>query len=89
LLRQLPDLNEIIRRLTVNRDRYSFNRNIFLATAISIGWSGNFEKIEFCEASPAPKGGVHAGQACPNKERIKRFGRSIDGKGFCFSHAYR
>jgi len=34
LLRQLPDLNEIIRRLTVNRDRYSFNRNIFLATAI-------------------------------------------------------
>jgi len=34
LLKQLPDLNEIIRRLTVNRDRYSFNRNIFLATAI-------------------------------------------------------
>ncbi len=34
LLRQLPDLNEIIRRLTVNRDRYSFKRNIFLATAI-------------------------------------------------------
>ena len=34
LLRQLPDLNEIIRRLTVNCDRYSFNRNIFLATAI-------------------------------------------------------
>jgi hypothetical protein len=37
LLRQLPDLNEIIRRLTVNRDRYSFNRNIFLATAITAG----------------------------------------------------
>jgi hypothetical protein len=36
LLRQLPDLNEIIRGLTVNRDRYSFNRNIFLATAIVI-----------------------------------------------------
>ncbi len=36
LLRQLPDLNEIIQRLTVNRDRYSFNRNIFLATAINI-----------------------------------------------------
>jgi hypothetical protein len=36
LLRQLPDLNKIIRRLTVNRDRYSFNRNIFLATAIAL-----------------------------------------------------
>jgi hypothetical protein len=35
LLRQLPDLNKINRRLTVNCDRYSFNRNIFLATAIT------------------------------------------------------
>ncbi|MBW2491002.1 MAG: hypothetical protein JRE65_07640 [Deltaproteobacteria bacterium] len=34
LLRQLPDPNEIIRRITSNRDGYSFNRNIFLATAI-------------------------------------------------------
>jgi hypothetical protein len=34
-LRVLADLNEIIRRLTVNCDRYSFNRNIFLATAIN------------------------------------------------------
>jgi hypothetical protein len=34
LLRQLPDLNEIIQRLTVNRDRYSFSRHIFLATDI-------------------------------------------------------
>jgi hypothetical protein len=38
LLTQLPDLNEIIRRLTVNCDRYLFNRNMFLATAIFNFW---------------------------------------------------
>ncbi|MBW2493103.1 MAG: hypothetical protein JRE65_18385 [Deltaproteobacteria bacterium] len=37
LLRQLPDLSEIIRRLTVNRGRYSFNRNMFLAAALEVG----------------------------------------------------
>jgi hypothetical protein len=35
LLRQLPDLNEIIRRFMANCERYQFNRNIFLATAIT------------------------------------------------------
>ncbi|MBW2490170.1 MAG: hypothetical protein JRE65_03360 [Deltaproteobacteria bacterium] len=45
LLRQLPDLNEIIRRLTVNRDRYPFNRNIFLATAIDDKISGTYYEL--------------------------------------------
>ena len=34
LLRQLPELNEIIRRLTANRYRKRFNRNIFMGIAI-------------------------------------------------------
>jgi hypothetical protein len=36
LLRQLSDLNEIIRRLTANCYRNRFNRNIFMTFAIII-----------------------------------------------------
>ena len=37
LLGQLPDLNEIIRRLTANPYRKRFNRNIFMGIAIILG----------------------------------------------------
>ncbi len=41
LLRQLPDLNEIIRRLTIKYERKRINRNIFMETAIECNPSIN------------------------------------------------
>ncbi|MBW2491671.1 MAG: hypothetical protein JRE65_11045 [Deltaproteobacteria bacterium] len=81
LLTQLPDLNEINRRPSANRNGYSFNRNIFLATA-GIGLRRRFVWMRDMVISISAFGGAFLWKIGPSTHLIVTCLFGVSGTAF-------